>query len=38
MEYDAFTKAIGDLGCYRMLLNEGAVLLMMARERMVNPD
>jgi len=38
MEYDAFTKAIGDLGCYWMLLNEGSVLLMMAKERMVNPD
>jgi two-component system response regulator len=38
MEFDAFTKAIGDLGSYWMLLNEGQVLLMMAKSRMVIPD
>ena len=38
MEFDAFTKAIGDLGSYWMLLNEGSVLLMMAKARMVIPE
>jgi two-component system response regulator len=38
MDFDRFTKAIGDLGSYWMLLNEASVLLMMAKSRMVNPD
>lgn len=38
MEFDAFTKAISDLGSYWMLLNEGSVLLMMAKSRMVIPE
>lgn len=38
MEFDAFTKAIGEIGSYWMLLNEGAVLLMMAKAKMVVPE
>ena len=38
MDFDAFTKAIADLGSYWMLLNEASVLLMMAKDRIVNPD
>jgi two-component system response regulator len=38
MEFDAFAKAIGDLGSYWMLLNEASVVLMLAKSRIVNPD
>ena len=38
MEFDAFTKAIGDIGQYWMLLNQSSVLLMMAKSRMMIPD
>ncbi len=38
MEFDAFTKAIGDLGSYWMLLNESSTLLMMAKSRMIIPE
>ena len=35
MEFDAFTKAIGDIGSYWMLLNESSTLLMMAKSKMI---
>jgi CheY-like chemotaxis protein len=38
MEFDAFTKAVGDLGNYWMLLNEASVLLVMAKANLVAPE
>jgi two-component system response regulator len=38
MDFDLFAKAIGELGSYWMLLNEGPVLLMMAKSRVVIPE
>ena len=35
MEFDNFTKAIGDIGSYWMLLNESSTLLMMAKAKII---
>ena len=35
MEFDAFTKAIGDIGSYWMMLNESSTLLMIAKSKLI---
>jgi len=35
MEFDAFTKAIGDIGAYWMMLNESSTLLMIAKSKLI---
>ena len=38
MEFDAFTKAIGDIGSYWMMLNESSTLLMIAKSKLIASD
>jgi len=38
MEFDAFTKAIGDIGSYWMMLNESSTLLMIAKSKLVGSE
>jgi len=38
MEFDAFTKAIGDIGAYWMMLNESSTLLMIAKSKLIASD
>jgi two-component system response regulator len=38
MEFDSFTKAIGDIGTYWMMLNESSTLLMIAKSKLISSE